>query len=63
MTRNQKLFRAIVVAGAAITAAPGCDVDADCGKCLPIDAQVATTTDAPTDAGPSDTPVDVVLIL
>jgi hypothetical protein len=52
--------------------APACD-DHRCAKCIPIGDAVATdtvaTTDArPTDAGvdthgPSDAPVDVVLIL
>jgi hypothetical protein len=69
--KHDKLFRAIVVMGAAMTA-PACD-DHRCAKCIPIGDAVATdtvaTTDArPTDAGvdthgPSDAPVDVVLIL
>lgn len=63
MSRNEKLFRAIVVMGAAMTA-PGCDVDKDCGKCLPIDAAVVAdggvAVDAPT---PSDAVVDSVIII
>ncbi len=60
MNRTEKLFRAIVVMGAAITA-PACD-DARCAKCVPP-ADAVATSDAPTDAGPTDAPVDVVLIL
>lgn len=67
MSRNEKLFRAIVVMGAAMTA-PGCDVDKDCGKCLPIDAPVAVDAriaDAGVDAPstPSDAVVDSVVII
>ncbi len=68
MSRTHKLFRAIVVMGAAITA-PACG-DQRCLKCVPpADAtsdgptDAVATSDAPTDAGPSDAPVDVVLIL
>ena len=62
MSRTDKLFRAIVVMGAAITA-PACG-DSRCAKCVPPPDAVATS-DAPTDAapGPTDAPVDVVLIL
>jgi hypothetical protein len=65
--RNEKLFRAIVVMGAAMTA-PGCDVDKDCGKCLPIDAALVADgriTDAGVDAPstPSDAVVDSVIII
>jgi hypothetical protein len=60
MSRTDKLFRAIVVMGAAITA-PAC-VDSKCARCVPP-ADAVATTDAPTDAGPTDTPVDMVLIL
>jgi hypothetical protein len=67
VSRNEKLFRAIVVMGAAMTTAPGCDVDKDCGKCLPIDAAVVADgrivdggVDAPTT--PGDAVVDSVII-
>ncbi len=74
MNRNQKLFRAIVVMGAAITAVPACVFlgDDDCGKCLPnpTDARVDSIADAqPMDAGvdtastPSDAPVDSIVII
>ncbi len=60
MSRNDKLFRAIVVMGAAITA-PACGDD-KCHNCQPApDAKVAAV-DAGVD-GPTDAPVDVVLIL
>lgn len=67
MGKNDKLFRAIVVMGAAITA-QACE-DPKCIRCVPDpDAAVATTDAKPADAGtdtpaPSDAPVDVVLIL
>ena len=70
MSRKEKLFRAIVVMGAAITA-PACGDDR-CAKCAP-DANpnpdaVATSDATPSDAGtdgpaPSDAQVDAVLIL
>jgi hypothetical protein len=65
--KHEKLFRAIVVMGAAMTA-PACDDDR-CFKCVPppsdaVPTDTVATTDAPPkDAGPSDAPVDVVLIL
>ena len=66
MGKHEKLFRAIVVMGAAMTA-PACGTDR-CHKCVPPqeDATVATNDAPPTDGGvdgPSDAPVDVVLIL
>jgi len=61
--KREKLFKAIVVMGAAM-AAPGCDDDR-CAKCVPPDdAPVdVVASDAGTDASPTDAPVDVVLIL
>jgi len=61
MTRNQKLFRAIVVMGVAVTA-PACGDDTPKPDAAPSDS-IAQSDAAPTDAGPSDTPVDVVAIL
>jgi len=48
--------------------APGCDVDKDCGKCLPIDAALVVDgriADAGVDAPstPSDAVVDSVIII
>lgn len=62
MGTNAKLFRAIVVLGAALTAG-GCEEDT-CTTCVPdAVAQVdAATTDAPRDA-PVDAMVDAILIL
>lgn len=67
--KREKLFKAIVVMGAAM-AAPACDDDR-CLKCVPPDdassdtvAQSDAGGDAGVDAeGPTDAPVDVVLIL
>jgi hypothetical protein len=63
---RHRLFRAIVVLGAAMTA-EGCDDDR-CVRCVPpVDASEvadARSLDAGVDAsGPRDAPVDVVLIL
>ena len=68
MSVSSKLFRAIVVMGASLTAG-GCDDDTRCHDCSPADAnqQVADgkPVDAGTDApkGPRDAEVDTVLIL
>jgi len=61
MGTNAKLFRAIVVLGASLTA--GCK-DEPCGACPPdVVATVdAAPTDAPPDA-PGDAMVDAILIL
>ena len=64
MAPNAKLFRAIVVLGAAMTAS-AC-TDSTCARCVPTDAIIAS--DTPVDAGQSDGPVDadvsdVILIL
>jgi hypothetical protein len=69
---NAKLFRAIVVMGVSLTA---CDDSSRCHHCLPVpddadvDAKIADAkvpdgprADAGVD-GPSDAPVDVVLII
>ena len=61
VSRNAKLFRAIVIMGASLTAS-ACDDD-KCAACQPpVDAN--KVADAGVDAkAPSDAPVDVVLIL
>jgi hypothetical protein len=60
--KHNKLFRAIVVLGAAMTAGPGCGGE-DCCKPQPPDSSVAHADGSVGDAGVADTPVDVVLIL
>jgi hypothetical protein len=69
MPVSSKLFRAIVVMGASLTAG-GCDDDTRCHHCSPpadANQQVADgkLVDAGTDApkGPRDAEVDTVLIL
>lgn len=62
--KREKLFKAIVVMGAAM-ATPACDDDR-CAKCVPpgdAPVDVVANGDAGTDASPTDAPVDVVLIL
>lgn len=65
MPASSKLFRAIVVMGASLTA-PACD-DSRCHKCVPPADAVAdgTPQDAGVDGpkGPRDAEVDTVLIL
>jgi hypothetical protein len=63
VSRNRKLFRAIVVMGAAVTA-PACgeDVPKPDAQTDAVAAQDAPA-DGPKDAGVADVPVDVVLIL
>lgn len=58
MTTNKKLFRAIVVLGAAMTA-PACDDDR-CHKCEPTPDAVANNdaNTTHTDGGVADAPVD-----
>ena len=73
MGANQKLFRAIVIMGASLTASACFDPGSPpCAKCAPVDASPDTVAvrDAPGsdaegyDAGvPNDAVVDTVLIL
>ena len=62
MTRTEKMFRAIVILGAALTA-EACGDD-KCSACVPVDAQTdaVATTDAPKTDG-NMPPVDAILIL
>jgi hypothetical protein len=63
MRTNAKLFRAVVVIGASLTAA-GCDDDR-CAACVPNDAVAAADarTDASVDAPTDAMPVDVIVII
>ena len=72
MSRNEKLFRAIVVMGVSMTSGACFDPSPECTRCVPPDARTdgrIPDTVAVADAGvdsppsPSDAPVDVVIIL
>jgi hypothetical protein len=65
VTRSEKLFRAIVVMGAAMTS-NACFDPSPCAKCVPdAPPDTVATVDAAVDSpdGLSDAPADVVLIL
>jgi hypothetical protein len=58
-TVHDRLFRAVVVMGAAM----GTSACTEHGKSPPADARVADAKPAPVDAAPGDVPVDTILIL
>jgi hypothetical protein len=67
MATNARLFRAIVVLGASLTAG-ACDDEPRCARCVPedaaADAVASTDANATSDApGPTDAMVEAVLIL